>query len=241
MRQAAEPFAPWEAYGHLLHDRRAARSRELARWRRAADECGVLSFARSAACAQRYVARYAGGRATRCELWNVKEGHTSSVWRVRLATDGAMEEFALNVARDRLAGEELARTSETMHRIAEAWPDANLARVRDIARVSLAKDAAPVVVTRNEWIADSFELHRLPAPGEDPGPLVAVERFLADDGAPSRPRRILGRRLTGDECGQVERDVGGFLAHTARLGARLDINDGDLVWNGQRAIVIAIR
>jgi hypothetical protein len=245
VRQAAAPFPPWEEYGHLLHDQRTADSQELALWRCMADECWVLGFAQSAACVRRYVEQYvdslpASRLADHCEIWNIKEGHTSSVWYVRLDNESTTQEFAVNVARDRMAGEELARTSETMRRIAESWPEANLARILDIAKVRLPDVAEPVVVTRNEWISDSYEIHRLPAPDNEPGPLIVVERFLTEDSAPSRIRRILGRRLTEAECEQVNRDVREFLERTVRLAAQVDINDGDLVWNGQRAIVIAI-
>jgi hypothetical protein len=259
VEQAAVPFPPWEEYGHLLHDQRIADWQELSLWRRTAGECSVLRFAQSAVCVQRYVEQYVGPlphdngsvnvlkrnlvsqQAGHYEVWNVKEGHTSSVWRVRLDNGSAIQEFAVNVARDRMAGEELARISEAMQRIAESWPEANLARVLDIVKIRLPDVAEPVVVTRNEWIPESYEIHRLPGPGNEPGPLVVVERFLTEDSAPSRIRRILGRRLTEAECEQVNRNVREFLERTARLAVRVDINEGDLVWTGQRAIVVAIR
>ena len=237
VRQAPEPLASWDEYGHLLHDEAAVNSRELDHWRRTAAECGVLSYAQSAACVRSYVEQYVT-TSVRCEVWNVKEGHTSSVWRVQL---GSGTTFAVNVARDRAAGEELERSSETMRRIAESWPEANLAKVFETARVQPAAAPEPVVVTRNEWIPDSHEIHRLPSSGTEPGPLLLVERFLTDDSAPSRIRRLVGRRLNPAECEQVELDLQMFLKRTAQFAVQVDINDGDLVWNGQRAIVIAIR
>lgn len=240
VQQTPEPLAPWEEYSHLLHDEAAVNSKELDRWRRTAAECSVLSFAQSAACVRIYVERYVTTSA-RCEVWNVKEGHTSSVWRVRLGNGTTWQEFAVNVARDRAAGEELERTSETMRRIAESWPEANLAKVFEVTSVQLAAAAEPVVITRNEWIRDSHEIHRLPGSGTEPGPLVLVERFVTEDSAPSRIRRLVGRRLDPAECEQVEGDLREFLALTAQYAVQVDLNDGDLVWNGQRAFVIAIR
>lgn len=240
LQQAPEPLDPWDELGHLLHDETAVSSSELDRWRRTAADCGVLSFAQSAVCIRNYIERCAPAR-TRCELWNVKEGHTSSVWRVRLGDETTREEFAVNLARDRPAGEELERTSETMRRIAEFWPAANLAKVFEITSVRPTATAEPVVITRNEWIPDSHEIHRLPGSGTEPGPLVLVERFLTEDSAPSRIRRLVGRRLKSAECEQVEEDLREFLARTAPLAVQVDMNEGDLVWNGQRAIVIAIR
>jgi hypothetical protein len=240
MRQTPELSGPWEAYGHLLHDEAAVNSKELARCRRTATLCGVLSFAQSAACVRSYVERYVTTSA-RCEVWNVKEGHTSSVWRVRLAEGNTWQEFAVNVARDRAAGKELKRTSQTMRRIAQSWPEANLTKVFEIASVRPTATAEPVVVTRNEWIRDSYEIHRLHGFETEPGPLVLVERFLTEDSAPSRIRRLVGRRLNPAECEQVERDLREFLERAAQFAVQVDINEGDLVWNGQRALVIAIR
>src|SRR5262249_32246686 len=136
---------------------------------------------------------------------------------------------------------ELERASETMRSISESWPEANLARVFEIARVQPAAAAEPVVVTRNEWIPDSHEIHRLPGSETQPGSLLLVECFLTDDSAPSRICRLLGRRMTPSECKQVEQDLEEFLKRTAQFAVQVDINDGDLVWNSQRAIVIAIR
>jgi hypothetical protein len=240
VRHTQASFASWDEYGHLLHHEAEAELQELARWRRTAAECGVLSFTQSALCVRSYVEQYVGAN-DHCEAWNVKEGHTSSVWRVQLQNGNAKHEFALNVARDHIAGEELERTSEMMVRIAELWPESNLAKVLDIVMIRLPDVAQPVLVTRNEWIPDSYEIHRLPAPGNELGPLVLVERFLTEESSPSHVRQILGRRLNEAECAQVNRDVDEFLERTARFAVQVDINDGDLVWSGQRAIVIAIR
>jgi len=207
-------------------------------WSRAAVECGLLSFAQSTACARVFAEQIAVelgfGTGAGIALWNVREGHTSSVWHVRI--EGAAAALAVNVARDRIAGEELRRTSKVLKQIGDAWPDANIARVQTIADVQPPGLAEPVVVTHNEWIAEAFEIHRLPD-----GSLITVERFIADDDAPAYICRIRGRRLSEGECAQVDRDMAAFLTSGADHAVQLDINEGDLVWDGRRAVVVAIR
>lgn len=227
----------WSDHAHRLDVELAGEGGSSSAWRHAAAECGLLTFAQSAACARTFaeqVARERGlGPEAEIALWNIKEGHTSSVWHTRL--DGGALAFVINVARDRIAGEELKRTSEVLKQIGEAWPEANIARVRAIAEVQPPGLAEPVVVTRNDWI-DAQEIHRLPD-----GRLIAVDRFIADEEAPADIRRIRGRRLSDDECMQVDRDIAAFLTHGAAHSPQLDINDGDLVWDGRRAVVVAIQ
>jgi len=256
-RGVTDVLSDWGSFAHRLDGIENAKDGpEVAAWRSAARCCGVLSFAQSTAAACAYAERLArpadavrlfglaiaSGEEPAISLWNVKEGHTSSVWRARLECAAGAAECAINVARDPVAGRELQRTSRIMRRIARAWTEANLACVRDIASVRLPSVADPVVVTCNDWIADAHELHRLSRPGEkNEGPLVAVERFVADEGEPAHIRRIVGRQLSEAEAAGVEIDLAEFLAHGAEFAVRLDINDGDLVWDGRRAIVVAIR
>lgn len=245
LRNESDPIPPWEEFGHLIHDQRVADSSGLVFWRRVANGCGALSFAQSAMCVHRYLEQYVSLLEVEgdfaCEALNVKEGHTSSVWRVRIDSGPTSSEFAINVARDSIAGIELARSSKAMKLIVESWPEANLAKVIELTEVRLPELPQPVVVTRNEWISDSFEIHRLSAAACATGQLVLVERFLTDDSAPSRIHRIRGRRLTENETEQVNQDIKVFLHRTEQYGVQLEINHGDLVWNGQRAVVIGFQ
>jgi hypothetical protein len=229
----------WSDHAHRLAEESVGQDDGPDRaWSRAAAQCGLLSFAQSTACARLFAQQIAVelgfGAATGIALWNVREGHTSSVWHVRI--DGAADALAVNVARDRIAGEELRRTSQVLKQIGDAWPEANIARVHAIAEVQPAGLAEPVVVTRNEWVAEADEIHRLPD-----GRLIVVDRFIADDDAPADIRRIRGRRLGESECAQVDRDIAAFMARGAEHAVQLDINEGDLVWDGRRAVVVAIR
>jgi hypothetical protein len=243
---AGNPLPPWGDNAHLLDAGSRAEATDDERaaepWRRAAADCGVLTFAQSATCARALAERVAGEIGLPPDagiaLWSAREGHTSSVWRVRL---GGAHEFAVNVARDRIAGEELRRTMSVLRRIGDEWPEANIARVLEIAEVQPSGVAWPVVVTRNEWIAGGLEIHRLPPLDGLDGALVAVDRFIADDDAPAVIRSIRGRRLTEAEVARVTRDMAEFLDRGAGHSVQLDINDGDLVWDGRRAVVVAIR
>jgi len=255
-RGATDALSDWGAFGHRLDEIVYSEDEPgITAWRRAARGCGVLSFAQSAVAACAYAGRLArpadaarvldlaiaSGEEPAIALWNVKEGHTSSVWHARFECAAGAAECAINVARDPVAGRELRRTSRIMRRIAQSWPEANLARVREIASVRLPDLADPVVVTSNDWIAGARELHRLPGNPGTNGLLVAVERFITEPGMPAHIRRIAGNRLDPAETARVEHDLTEFLARGAEFGVELDINDGDLVWDGLRAIIVAIR
>jgi hypothetical protein len=71
----------WRAAAPLLDT--APRTEALAR---AARDCGVLSFDESLAAAAHAACEY-GEDASVVELWNLKEGHTTSVWRATFASD----------------------------------------------------------------------------------------------------------------------------------------------------------
>lgn len=256
-RREPDRLPPWAEFGHRL-DSSANRNDVgggLDFWRDAARACGVLRFGQSAAAARSYAERLANapsaervlgiklarGETPTIDLWNVKEGHTSSVWRARFTGEGGAAECAINVARDPEAARELRRTSLVLRLIARDWSKANLARVRQIANVTLPDLADPVLVTCNDWIANALELHLLPGAEDGDVAWIAVERFISSADAPAQICRILGRRLNEVEVTRVEANITEFLARGARFRAQLDVNDGDLVWDGDHAVVVAIR
>src|SRR5699024_9640843 len=125
-------------------------------------ECAVLSFAESAVAAKKYAQNYCrekGRKNAHIELWNVKEGHTSSVWKLTISTEKESEVFAVNVAKDREAGRELRESSIKLRRITDEIPGINCAKVYDIAAIKDKMLPVPVVVTRNEWIDNACEIH----------------------------------------------------------------------------------
>ncbi len=225
-------------------------SHDLLKLREFAAECKVLSFGQSTACAKRYLENYFNKLLHNddglCEIWNIKEGHTSSVWKVSYFGSSFHENhFILNVARDHEAGIELEITSEKMMRIAECYPDINMAKVYDIRKIPLIYNNKPceVVVTRNEWINNSYEIHFRKNKQTGKYDFLMVDRFFTSENNPAYITSILGRIFTNEEVNIIRNEIKLFITKaTACLAEKpkIDINDGDVVWDGEKAIVIAI-
>lgn len=210
-----------------------------------ARDCGVLSFGQSAFCARAYSLHYCAQQNIEdadIEIWNVKEGHTSSVWRIFISSGKTTECFALNVARDQDAGIELRESSEKLRIIGEASPGINLAKVQDIHVLHHPTLPGEIVVTRNEWVENSFEIHARTNKHSGRRELLMVERFLAGTDNPSHVHSVAGRLFSSGEIRKIETDLQEFLDAAKELPGTTQINvaDGDLVWNGEKAIVVAI-
>lgn len=233
LRQHSDGPGIWRRNAHRLHDGAPADNDELESLRAAADQLDVLSFGASALAATRYLERLGVAQA---QLWNIKEGHTSSVWIATLCTG---ESFVVNVARDGVAAQELRATSERMQALAAMAPELPLAAVHEICEVENTApiNGSSVVVTRNTLINESLEVHRLPGSGR----YAFVERFVADESEPARIRAVRGRLASPREQRAVDRTIERVLAAaTADLPITLDVNDGDLVWGRAGAHVVAI-
>jgi hypothetical protein len=225
--------AVWESYAHLLHDADTNVTAELRELRRAAARLKVLSFGQSAQAATQYMARLGCRHAL---LWNIKEGHTASVW---VSCADRASPFVLNVARDAVAGAELRDTSRRMRQLAATAPNVPIAAVDDIAKVELLTPAGPmsVVVVRNALIENAREVHELP---DDRG-YVLIDQFVADVEVPARIRGARGRHATAREHAAIDDTIAQVrAAATAGLPVEVDVNDGDVVWDGARAYVVAI-
>lgn len=249
-RENGTPSAIWLAYAHRIHDGTEDNDARLAAIRNDAKQCAVLSFGQSALAAQRYVENYCATElkteSASCEVWNIKEGHTSTVWRVAIdhGFGAPLTEFIVNVARDKAAGRELVRTSSKMQAITQRRPDINLAKVLaiDKVRVSCGGETLKVPVTRNEWIADAYEIHQTGDQTNGTDKYLLIERFLTHSDRPSHIRSIRGRRFNSHECQLITKDIERFLTEAAlECPVHIDINQGDVVWNGTQAIVVAIR
>lgn len=221
---------------------------DVALLRAAAAECKVLTFGQSAWCAQRFVELYepeAARQADWCEFWNIKEGHTSSVWKVTYPAADKLEiSFVINVARDQQAGEELRLTSERMQIIAASGASADMAQVHDIRTIALDGESGPheVVVTKNEWIDNALEIHSRRSKQTGDEELILVERFITHPQHPAALTSIHGRILNSKETQIIRQGVADFLTHAGRClpeKPEISINEGDVLWNGEKAIVIA--
>ncbi|MYN11754.1 hypothetical protein GSY71_01110 [Pusillimonas sp. TS35] len=234
----------WQRYAHQLFDQAIGANADLALLRLSALQHHVLSFQQSAQAARRFVETRLDLHGGHCDLWNIKEGHTSSVWHVAAGDGHSSEEFILNIARDDAAGRELARTAEIMQTIAACHPELAMAKVEDVVGVEIDYFGQPasITVTRNELVRDALEIHlgrdrRTGRPKH-----VLIERFITDPERPCEIVDIAGRVMTDAECHQLTADLAAFLDTASQIASvDVDINDGDLVWDGNRAVVVAIR
>ncbi|MCA0237744.1 MAG: hypothetical protein LCH81_15320 [Bacteroidetes bacterium] len=206
----------------------------------------VLSFGQSAYCVQQYVERYCNDRdikATKVEIWNIKEGHTSSVWKVTIAFQNEIEIFCVNVARDEAANHELRESSEKMRIIGDKCPKINLAKIYSIDTINDKLLPSNIVITRNEWIPDSYEIHNRKNKNTDETEWLMVDRFLTNKDNPAFISSILGRVFTTQETAKIEKGINDFLTQAATcltITPKININDGDVVWNGEKAFIVAL-
>ena len=253
LRENNVPNEVWYNNAHLL-EREDLNSdsnvQDLLMLKEYAAECKVLSFSESAACAKLYIENYFDGlkakNIAKCEIWNIKEGHISSVWKVSFFDSSSKENhFIINVARDYEAGIELKITSENMKAIAEHYPYINMAKVYDIRKILLNYNDNPyeVVATRNEWIEDTYEIHMVKDKLNGKEQYLLVERFLTKEGSPAHISSIYGRRFSEEESAKIKDDIDLFLNNASKCLSHtpnLNINDGDVVWDGENTVVIAI-
>jgi hypothetical protein len=202
--------ALWERTAHRLHCGGESGSEELTALREEAGRHGVLSLTESCRAARLFVEARFGERLCdgHSELWNTKEGHTSSVWVVTVRSrDGEpVERFVLNVARDPIAGVELRESSERLDELSRRHPGLPIAQVHEVTEVvvRLRCGDVRVAVTRNELVEDALEIHPL-APGAGGEHRYAlVERFLTGDASPTAIRAVRGREASAAESESID-------------------------------------
>jgi hypothetical protein len=209
-------------------------------------KCKVLSFGQSALTARKYLEQHYQSEGKdddlEIEIWNIKEGHTSSVWKIEVNQTTGKETFIINVARDIEASKELKETSERLKILSTTFPDLNIAKVLDISSVKDELLPFEVTVTRNEWIDNSFEIHKrnMSAGSEE---LLLVERFITSPENPSKITSVVGRIFSQQESEEINNDINKFLTTAATCQVEkpsLNINEGDVVWDGEKAIIVAV-
>lgn len=237
----------WHQYAHILFDENSCVSdSDLEILRSDILECKVLSFDQSALCVKEYVEQSLieqDKKDVQIELWNIKEGHTSSVWKTSVISDGKEEIFVVNVARDYDAGIELKKISEKLVAIENAFPDINLAKVIEISSVKCDTLPFLVTVTRNEWVNDSWEIHCRKNKINGKDELLLIERFLRDNNDPSKITSVVGRIFSDIETKTIYEYINHFLTKAATCLTEkplLNINHGDIVWDGEKAVIVAI-
>lgn len=88
----------WHRYAPMLYESSIRDDTDLNLISNFALSCKVLSYGQSAFCALIYVERYCnqhGEDESEIELWNIKEGHTSSVWKVSINSKKKRRNFCI--------------------------------------------------------------------------------------------------------------------------------------------------
>ncbi|MCC5930577.1 MAG: hypothetical protein JJU28_15125 [Cyclobacteriaceae bacterium] len=237
----------WHRHAAMIGQSLADTNDDLIKFLELAKNHKVLSFGQSALAALKYLERQYPSADKKddlkAEIWNIKEGHTSSVWKVSMNYSDKRETFVLNVARDLEASKELKETSEKLQVISKSFPDANMAKVLEISSVKNEYLPFEVTVICNEWIENSFEIHCRNNSDNGSPELILVERFITDQKMPTKIKSVLGRRCSVSETNKINKDIHYFLTHSASCLTEkpsLNLNEGDVVWNGEKAIIIAI-
>lgn len=238
----------WTSNAHLLHDvqEKNEDSPLLRDLRNLANECAVLSFSQSAICAQRYADKLLESSSIKdiqgCELWNIKEGAISSVWKVDVVGTYEHQNFVINIARDKAAGTALLKGARRMKKVMDKAPQTHGARVLQISEINGNNLPSPVVVTQNEWIDRAYEVHTRKNRLNGKQEFLIIDRFLMDELQPARIEKVIGRILNHNERRILLNDIKQFKHDASASLSRppiVDINRGDVVFNG-RAYVVAI-
>jgi hypothetical protein len=193
----------------------------------AARAAGVRTYAQSLATALDYALRIAEAEAAaEVELWSIKEGRSSSVWRVSMD----QHVIALNVARDDIAAGELTEMGRELIDLHSLDPP-GVVEVLDIAPDVLACS----------WL-EGRELHIVER-GDGRGLFIAVQDsasaagrqllLMGREGVPasdmlwSRWLAALVRQSTVDERGRYYRP-------------RVEVNEGDLMLVDGQPVLVAL-
>lgn len=219
----------------------------------AAVDAGVLAYRDSAAAAERFVrdlltdpdrwgdvAHGTTVEPERLELWSVREGATSSVWRVAVsgrASSGPMV-FALEVARDATAAAaELVAVAAELRRMHAHEPDRVVRLLGEgTVELELAGGPARIPVVVAEWFESARELHVV-----DDGRWLAVDAFATcADGRQRADGELLSPARSDELWAELVRmqtahaHAHGELVH----GPLVEANDGDLVEVDDATVVV---
>jgi hypothetical protein len=254
----------WEAF---LNKVDLPVSDRLPPWLAIAKEVGVLSLQATANLCASFLCNFlADEKAVSCllqqlgyaedcledisnvDVWLVKEGHTSSVWRVELRGEAFHPSvvFCMNVARDSEAGCELV--DSYAHLV--SWYNRDPTHVAkplllETVETNLAGRTISLPITLHAWI-NGRELHMRPSK-DGSAEFIEVEWFVSEQTQNQGKQYILGRALTVTEKQQLwDRLLTFFIRHSSLNADRtevvvpgLEINEGDLVWAGDDIIVVA--
>lgn len=182
-----------------------------------AQSCKVLRFEESTAAVNNFVrqhlkevfkcleAPFGLDQVEQVEIWNIKEGHTASVWKVTVLPipPGNPIHFVLNVARDVAAGQELLLSASVLQCLKPRILSVNIARVLMKTHVPAFDGIPNISVIAQEWIDDAYELGFLEERATGERRLFAIERFLTTPDEPGRIVSVAGHRLDPPEHNRI--------------------------------------
>ena len=73
--------------------------------------------------------------------------------------------------------------------------------------------------------------------------LLLVERFLTNPKSPLKITSVVGKIFSQKEMEQINNDLNKFIIKAANYLTEkpsLNINEGDVVWDGEKAVILAI-
>ncbi|MGF1481959.1 MAG: hypothetical protein ACFB4I_21175 [Cyanophyceae cyanobacterium] len=185
---------------------------------------------------------------SRVDVWLVKEGQTSSVWRIELHSEAFYPSlvFCLNVARDSEAGRELVDSyAHLVNWYARDPTHVAKPLCLETVETNLAGRTISLAMTLHAWI-DGRELHGRPGRNGSAA-FIEVEWFVPEHSQNQESLRVLGRILSATEHQQLWAQLLKFYRRHATYSTNgaevvipgLEINDGDLVWTGQEIVAVA--
>lgn len=221
---------------------------------------GTLHFNHSTICAMESVSKYIidnyHSHEIITEIISLQEGHISSVWKVNItdSNNKLLESFILNIARDYAAGVRLRSISELMKEMRENYSDVSVAGVYSIDTVEIEYfgELIEVVVTRNEYINGAKNIFIMDKDEFEKPQYYIAEKFL--DSSPGATKKVLARPATDTIIDEINRTIDCVTDYSLNgvfappnlpvynpdgsYAPKLDINRGDLVWDGEKVIVV---
>jgi len=245
--------------------------RQLNNWFMAAKDCNFVSVQESAYLCKKFllksltgknkvslsgICRYFGlkdgfsNNIDTVNIWLVKEGFTSSVWRVEINSEVSNSQLVLcmNVARDIDASVELASTYQHLLSLYQKDP-LHIAQPFgiDFIRAYSWDKSVNIAVTVHSWV-EGHEIHVKKYRDNNIAKFILVKWFLPENGNQGKQSQIVGRELTQLEHDHFWEKYLAFLAKHATIDRnekkisvpRLELNEGDIIWNDKDLFVIAI-
>lgn len=210
----------------------------------------TLHFSHSTICALESVSKYITdnyhSNEIITEITSLQEGYISSIWKVSITNSNNkhLESFILNIARDYSGGLHLRSISKLMEEIREKYIDISISRVYSIDNVKIEYfgQVIEVVVTRNEYINGAKNIYFMDRDEFGKPQYYIADKFLASDLESQGPtKKVLAKFATDTINNEINRTIARVTNYNSNgIYPKLDINRGDLVWNGEKVVIVGL-